>query len=365
MLNLLQHLSESWMEGTIRTCDGLRRGWSDAFPVHEDPPSTTPFAVVTEHGKLRLRYYPAHGHAQPTPVLLVYALIKRPFILDFQPGRSVVETLTQRGFSVYLTDWLPPTAADTWRGFDAYVNEDLAHAVTVIRAREDVERLSLLGYCLGGLLGAIYAALYPDTVKNYIALALPFDMSMRAIPIYALVDAFAPETTTLITKTYGNCPAWMIHANFTAMAPVHHVVGKYLDLYRQQAREGYTDTFELFERWMHSDVPLAGQLFQELIHDIFRRNQLASGQFPVGDRTVNLRQITCPVLNIVGEHDDIVHPHSSLPLLTYIGSEDKQNLIFSAGHMGLAVSSAAHKKLWPQVGRWLSEREGHDAPSLR
>ncbi len=357
MWNLMQHLTDSWLDGTIRSCDGLRRGCSEVFPVQEDPPPTTPFEVVTEHGKLRLRYYRAQGNPQPTPVLLVYALVKRPFILDFQPGRSVVEALTHQGFSVYLTDWIPPAPEDAWRGFDAYVNNDLVHAVRLICKREGVAQVSLLGYCLGGLLGAMYTALYPDTVKNYIALALPLDMSVRDIALSTLVNAFDLETATLITKTYGNCPAWMIHAGFTAMAPVHHAVGKYVDLYRRKAREDYTVTFDLFERWLHSDVPLAGQLFQELSNDIFRYNRLMRGQLYVGGLLVSMQRITCPVLNIIGAYDDVVHPNASLPLRALIGSRDAQNLVFSAGHMGLAVSSAAHKKLWPQVGRWLTSHE--------
>lgn len=358
MSDLMHHLSDSWLEGAMRACDGLRRGRSMSFPVEEDPLPTTPFDVVAKYGKVRLRYYRAQGTSQPTPLLLIYALIKRPFILDFQPERSVVEALTRQGFNVYLTDWIPPTPDDAWRGFDAYVNQDLVRSVEFIRSRERTDHVSLLGYCLGGLLGAMYAALYPDTVKQYIALALPLDMSVRDLPVSALTDALTPETIKLITKTYGNCPAWIIHANFTAMAPVHHAIGKYIDLYRQKARGGYADTFDLFERWMHSDVPLAGQLFQELSHNIFLENQLMLGQLYVGRQIINLRNITCPVLNVLGEYDDVVHPRSSLPLFELVGSQDKQNLVFPSGHMGLAVSSASHKKLWPQVGHWLKTRSG-------
>lgn len=360
MRELMQHVAASWFEGALRVCDGLRRGWSPVFPVEEDPPPTTPFEVVAEYGKLRLRYYPSQGAGQPTPLLLVYALIKRPFILDFQPERSVVETLTRQGFTVYLTDWIPPTPDDAWRGFDAYVNQDLAQTVQFIHKREGVEQVSVLGYCLGGLLGAIYSALYPATVKNYISLALPLDMTVRDIPSYALISALTPETVAAIRQTYGNCPAWIIHANFVAMAPVHHTLGKYIDLYRQRTRAGYTDTFELFERWIHSDVPLAGQLFQELSTDIFRHNRLMAGQLSVGGRVVNLRNIRCPVLNIVGEYDDVVHPRSSFPFINLLGAKDTETLVFSAGHMGLAVSSVAHAKLWPRVGRWLKERSHTD-----
>ncbi|MGE0822395.1 MAG: alpha/beta fold hydrolase [Candidatus Binatia bacterium] len=356
MLNLMQHLMTSWSDGAIRLYDGLRRGASESFPTWEDPPPVTPFTVVAEYGKLRLRYYGAQGAASPTPLFLIYALVKRPFILDFQPRRSVIETLVSHGFNVYLTDWLPPSSVDAWRGLDAYVNQDLVQAVRYIRQREQTDQVTVLGYCLGGVLGAVYTALYPTTVRQFLALALPLDLSIREIPAYTLSAGLSPETITLVTTTYGNCPAWLVHAGFTAMAPVHHAVGKYVDLYRQRVRHGYAETFALFERWMHSDVPLAGQLFRELSLSLFRENQLLSGQLRVGPHRVNLERISCPVLNIIGQHDDVVHPDSSLPLLDHISSRDKENLCFPVGHMGLAVSSAAHKELWPQVCRWLAAR---------
>ena len=108
---------------------------------------------------------------------------------------------------------------------------------------------------------------------------------------------------------------------------------------------------------MHSDVPLAGHVFHELSNDFFRDNRLVRGQLYVGGLLVSLSHIRCPVLNIVGANDDVVPPNSSLPFPKWTGSRDAQNLLFPAGHMGLAVSGAAHKKLWPHVGRWLTDHE--------
>jgi polyhydroxyalkanoate synthase len=355
MYELWQDLSMSWFKETIRTLDGLRRGLLDPFPIQEDPPPTTPFSVIYEGGKVKLRYYPAVGQPHATPLLIVYALIKRPFILDLLPGLSVVENLTMQGFEVYLTDWIPPTRADAWRGLDAYVNGDLADAVRAVQLHSGTEQVSLLGYCFGALLSTIYTALYPETVKHFIPLTLPLDMGNDEIPLFSLAKKVDPD---LLTGAFGNCPAWVMKAGFSAMSPVHHVLNKHVGLYRNKEREGYAEMFERFERWMNSDVPLAGQLFREVSTNVFQQNQLAQGRLRTGGRVVNLKQITCPVLNVIGEHDDVVHPKSSLPLLDFIGSRDAQNLVFPTGHIGVVVSSGAHKKLWPQVGRWLKEHEG-------
>jgi polyhydroxyalkanoate synthase len=267
----------------------------------------------------------------------------------------VVETLTKQGVEVYFIDWIPPARTDNWRGFDAYVNGDIARAVRAVQTREGVEQVSLLGYCLGGLLTALYCALHPQTVKNLVTFTLPLDMSVREIPFYSLMDKLSPQTIDLITATYGNCPAWLIKAGFDAMAPLHHALDKYVDCYRNKDREGQAEMFNLFEKWMNSDVPLAGQLFRELSRDIFQQNLLVRGRLQVGGRTVNLKHITCPVLNVIGERDDVVHPKSSLPFIELVGSSEARNLVFPTGHIGAAVSTSAQKKLWPQVGAWLRD----------
>jgi polyhydroxyalkanoate synthase len=149
----------------------------------------------------------------------------------------------------------------------------------------------------------------------------------------------------------------MVKSAFSSLAPVHHAFDKYVGLYRNKERSGYADMFERFERWMNSDVPLAGRIFRELHNDLFQENLLARNQMHVGGQTVQLSGITCPVLTVAGEHDDVVHPHASVPLNDLVGSHDKQALLFPAGHIGVVVSGGAQKKLWPQVGTWLKKHD--------
>ena len=195
--------------------------------------------MIYEGGKVSLRHYHAPNRIHATPIVLVYALIKRPYVMDLQPGKSVVESLLKQGFDVYLTDWIPPVKEDAWRGFDAYVNGDLANAVRAVQIEENVEQVHVLGYCFGALLSLLYTALHPENVKNLVTLTIPFDMGVRDLPIYSLMDQVDDSAVELITKIYGNCPAWMVNMSFTAMSPVHHAFDKYVGLYRNAER---TDT---------------------------------------------------------------------------------------------------------------------------
>jgi poly(3-hydroxyalkanoate) synthetase len=116
-MSLISEISGYLAEGAIRGLESIRDGFG---APQNDPPPATPSTIIYEGGKVRLRHYAARGATRRrTPLLLVYALIKRPFILDLQAGRSVVEKLVNNGFEVYLIDWIPPGRGDDWRGFDA------------------------------------------------------------------------------------------------------------------------------------------------------------------------------------------------------------------------------------------------------
>ncbi len=353
-MSLLSEITSYWIEGAARTFDAFGRGFGSGA---EDPTPVTPYDVIYERGKVSLRHYQPERRVHATPIVLVYALIKRPFVLDLQQGKSVVESLLKQGFEIYLIDWIPPTKADRWRGFETYVNDDLANAVRAVQLAEGVEQVTVLGYCFGALLALLYTTAHAEGVRNLITLTIPFDMGRRELAFYNLMDGMTDAAVELIAQVYGNCPAWMVNGGFVAMAPVHHALDKYVGLYRNAKRDGYAEMFELFERWMQSDVPLAGQIFRELVKQVFKRNALVKREFKLGDRLVDLKQVTCPLLNVVAEYDDVVHPQSSLPLPEYVGSADKRNLTFPTGHLGAVVGAGAIGKLWPQVGEWLAARD--------
>jgi poly(3-hydroxyalkanoate) synthetase len=90
---------------------------------------------------------------------------------------------------------------------------------------------------------------------------------------------------------------------------------------------------------------------------MWRTNSLMNGTMKVGDTIADLKRIVMPLLNVIGDRDDIVNPASSEPLPGLVSSADKQNLHYPTGHMGAAVSSDSLKRLWPQIASWLAARD--------
>jgi polyhydroxyalkanoate synthase len=69
-----------------------------------------------------------------------------------------------------------------------------------------------------------------------------------------------------------------------------------------------------------------------------------------------LRKITCPLLNLMARNDDLVPCAQSEPLNDLVSSNDKEKIIWPAGHIGLAVGGRAQKELWPRAVDWLVQR---------
>jgi polyhydroxyalkanoate synthase len=134
----------------------------------------TPKEVIWAKNKARLyRYKAATERRFPVPVLLVYALINRSYVLDLLPGNSLVEYLVGQGFDVYLLDWGTPGDEDQGLTFEHYVLDYLHRAVSKVLKTSRSREFTLLGYCMGGTISAMYAALFPGSPLRNLLLLLP------------------------------------------------------------------------------------------------------------------------------------------------------------------------------------------------
>jgi polyhydroxyalkanoate synthase len=316
----------------------------------------TPSEVVYEEDRLTLLHYPSQRPPQySTPLLVVFALVNRPYILDILPNKSVIGHFVKAGFDTYMVDWGVPTHADRHNTLDTYINGYLPNVADFIAARTGSPEVSLLGYCMGGTMSSMFAALHPDRVKNLMLLAAGIDFSTRegllnlwADPRYFDVDAFI--------DAYGNCPAEFLQASFLLLKPVGNFLQKPLGLFDRLEDEDFVDEYMTMETWLNDNIPIPGEVYREFIKYLYQQNLLVKNQLPVGRRIVDLRQITCPVLNLLATRDDLVPPGQSKPFNDLVGSSDKKTIELPAGHIGLAVGSKAQRQLWPEVVRWLAER---------
>lgn len=316
----------------------------------------TPHEVVYEEDSLRLLRYPRSSPAAyAEPILVCYALVNRPYILDLQPDRSVLRQLLARGFEVYLIDWGSPSAADRSLTLHDYVCGLMKNVADYVVAHAPTHQFHLLGYCMGGTMSTMFTAVYPELVRTLTLMAAPIDFSGKDGLLQVWTDPQYFDVDALI-DTFGNCPAPYLQSCFQMMKPVQNLYSKYAGFYQNMHDDRFVQNFFAMEGWTNDNIPVAGETFREFVKKLYQRNELVEGRFQLGDVAVRLDRITCPLLLLMAEADHLVPPAQTLGIGPYVGSRDVKQMTLAAGHVGLAVSSKAHKEFWPAATRWIADR---------
>jgi polyhydroxyalkanoate synthase subunit PhaC len=316
-------------------------------------------AVYAEDKLTLYRYRPRAAAAGLPPVLVCYALVNRPYMVDLQEDRSLVRGLLERGLDVFLIDWGYPDGADRFLELDDYVNGYLDRCVDQVRAASGAAAINLLGVCQGGTFALCYAALHPEKVANLIAMVTPVDFQTpenllsrwaRALDVDRMVD------------TLGNIPGELLNATFLALMPFRLTSQKYVALADIVHDPKQLENFVRMEKWIFDSPDQAGEAFRQFVKWLFQENRLLQGRLALGGRRVDLADIHCPVLNVYATQDHLVPPSASLPLGQLVGSKDYSTFAFAGGHIGIYVSGRARQV--PQaIADWLASRAGAAATS--
>ena len=324
----------------------------------------TPSEVVYTENKLELLHYePLTEEQHGVPILVVYALINKPFILDLQPDRSVVRRLLEAGHDVYLIDWNEPSRLDKHLTIDDYVNRYIDNCVDEVRERSDQDSINILGYCMGGTFTAMYSALHPEKVRTLglMAAGLCFDRTGGVLELWGDDEYYDPEA---VTDVFSNVPAEMLDVGFALMDPVANYVSKYLRFYDNVENDDFVENFARMERWLGEGIDVAGATYEQFLTDIYQGNKLYNNELELDGQHVDITNIDMPVLQITGEYDHLIPSESSKPFNEVVGSEETEIIEYPTGHIGLAVSGSSHRDVWPRVAEWYLENSATDPDHL-
>jgi polyhydroxyalkanoate synthase len=320
----------------------------------------TPKQVIWTLNKARLYHYipvvPAEQRHK-VPLLLVFALMNRPTILDLRPGHSFIEYMVTQGYDVYLLDWGAPGPEDKGLKFDDYVLEYLPRAIRKLKAVSGSEEFSMLGWCIGAILTAMYAALRPDAgLKNLILLTAPLDFTDKqagGFVRWVNDQSFDPDK---IVAAFGNVPGEMIDYGAKALKPVENYIGSYLTLWDHRDDPRIVEAWHAMNTWVTDLIPMAGATYRQLIQELYRENRLIEGKMVLRGEQVDLSRIRASLLNVIALADHISPPCQSESIMTKVSSQDQLLLKVKGGHIGMMAGSAAQKYTWPHINEWLAAR---------
>ncbi len=333
----------------------LGRGIENLLNAGEIDTGVSPSDPVYKEDKLVLyRYQAAEGvERKPVPLLIVYALVNRPYMTDIQENRSTIKGLLASGQDVYLIDWGYPDQADRALTLDDYINGYIDSCIDHICATHKLDAINLLGICQGGAFSLCYCALHPEKVRNLVTMVTPVDFQT---PDNLLSTWVQHMDVDLMVDTMGNIPGELLNWTFLSLKPFSLTGQKYVNMVDVLDDPAKVKNFLRMEKWIFDSPDQAGETFREFTKQFFQNNGLINGTVEIGDRKVDLKELTCPVLNIYALQDHLVPPDASKALDGLTGSKDYTELAFPGGHIGIYVSGKAQKEVTPAIGKWLNER---------
>jgi polyhydroxyalkanoate synthase len=285
------------------------------------------------------------------PLLLVPSMINRWYVLDLEPGSSVVEVLVKAGLDTYCLDWGAPEDEDRDLEWDQVLAR-LARAVRVVKRRTGAERIGLLGYCMGATLAGIHAAMHSEEIAALVNLAGPFDFSEGgALKVMTDPRWFDPEAIS----SAGNMSPGMMQAGFLGLRPTG-TVSKWVSFAEKGWDPAVRRSFFALESWASDNVSFPAAAYRTYVEELYQRNALAQGKHWVRGERVDLGAIRCPILTVVAEKDTICPPPAALALAKLSNAAEKAELRVPGGHVGAVVGSRARAALYPALARWLTER---------
>jgi polyhydroxyalkanoate synthase len=315
----------------------------------------TPCEAVDEDSRFNfklLRYVKEKDNKKI--LLLVPHIINRPYILDLNDDVSVIRKFCEHGFSVYMFDWGYPTMEQRKISFSDYVRY-LDRAVDVICKERRIKRVSVLGYCTGGIISLMYASLHPEKVEKLILLATPVDFSRWYDPRILWGKVFDVRS---IVSLFGNVPGEVI------LLFGRNLFMYYLPFFSMSTE--FNKEFLTYESWRDAlrinrwfiDTPMVpGSTYIQFIEDCYQRNLLINNKMRIDSQIVDLRKISCPLLNILAKYDHIVPLSSGKALKDVYSGKSYEEIVFPSSHIGLSVSKEAHLNLWPKVCEWVVRTE--------
>jgi len=319
----------------------------------------TPKELIWSLNKAKLFHYipvlPAEQR-HPVPLLLVFAIMNRPYILDLRPGHSFVEYMLYKGYDVYLLDWGAPGPEDKNMQFDDYIIDYMPRAIRKMKMVARSKEFSLLGWCIGAILTTAYAALRPDDgLRNLLLLTAPLDFSDRQLTFSRWTDERYFDVDRVLT-VFGNMPAEMIEFGAKALKPIENHFGNFLKLWDNICDDEVVNAWHAMHTWVSDNIPMAGGAFRQLIVDLYRHNRLMRGQWMIRGERVDVSKIRANLLTLIAQGDHITPPCQSESIMSKVSSTDKELFSFPGGHIGIMAGSGAKQQAWPFIDEWLGRR---------
>ncbi len=346
----LENLQADMQKGHISMTD------ETAFRIGENI-AATPGAVIFENELIQLiQYAPSTPQVHLRPLLIVPPCINKYYVLDLRPENSFVRYAVAQGFTVFLISWRNIQEAQAQLTWDDYLANGVVKAIDVTRLATQVEKINILGFCVGGTLVAsalaVLRRMRHDVIESVTLLTTFLDFS-EAGDITAYIDqAFIQEREREVGQG-GIVPGSELAFAFSSLRANdlvwNYVVNNYL-------KGLQPPPFDLLY-WNSDSTNLPGPWYAYYLRNTYYENNLIKpDKLTMCGQPVDLSYIDMPAFVLAAREDHIVPWQTAFSSATYLGGE-VEFVLGASGHIAGVVNPASSNKRC----YWVGGEIGHDA----
>jgi polyhydroxyalkanoate synthase len=368
-------LKETRATGGINLVNGMANWWRDALAVLGDgrPRGVEEFepgkAVALTPGKVVLRnrlieliqYEPATPKVETQPLLIVPSWIMKYYILDLTPHDSLVRYLVEQGHTVYMVSWKNPESDDRDLGLQDYLDLGVMTAVETVNQRHPDAGIHAMGYCLGGTLLSIAAAVLGGKPRNPLKtvslLAAETDFEQPG-ELGLFIDESQISFLEDLMAERGYLDGRQMAGAFQLINSKDLVWSKLVHEYLMGAHTPMT----ALHAWNADATRLPARMHSEYLRKLYLHNELAEGDYQVAGKAVTLADIKVPMFVVATERDH-VSPWTSVYKIQRLTHSPVSFVLTSGGHNVGIVNPPEGPAAHSQASYRYASHATHKAPA--
>ena len=253
---------------------------------------------------------------------------------------------------LFMADWRSASADMRFLGIDDYLA-----ALNVL-----VDHLGglvdLIGLCQGGWLSLVYAGRFPAKVRKLVMAGAPIDIAAGQSELSAMAAA-TPLTMFQSLVNSGN--GRVIGRNVAPLWGNEIVepesIRETLQTPEPIGSPEFARLEASFRQWNAWTIDVPGIYYLEVIEKLYKRNELAAGNFVALGQKIELSCLRLPMYLLAASADEVVAPEQLLAVEQLVGTppEHLRHEVAPCNHLGLFMGKQTLEEYWPRIVRWLKE----------
>lgn len=358
--NLWKGSANWWRDALAVAAGGKPRG-VDAFRPGQGV-ALTRGKVVYRNSLVELIQYEATTRkVAKEPVLVVPSWIMKYYILDLTPDDSLVKYLVDQGHTVFIVSWRNPGAGDRDLSLDDYLQHGVLDTVAAVQSQCPGAGIHAAGYCLGGTLLAMGAALlgarHDTALKTVSLLAGQVDFEEPGELGLFMDESQVAFLEDLMAES-GTLDGHRMAGAFQLINSKDLVWSKLLHEYLMGAQTPMT----AMRAWNADATRLPARMHSEYLRRLYLGNELARDAYHFRGEHVPLRAIHVPLFVVATERDH-VSPWPSVYKVLRLAHAPARFVLVSGGHNVGIVSPPAGPAAHPEASYRWADHAAHEAPA--